>query len=321
MPILILVATSCAAMLGVSSAALSLLAHGGRVSTRLDILTHFAPIYLAMALVALPLCFAATRELRLGLALCAVAGLVASGALLFPEYLPEGRAGSPAEGGQRLKVVQFNAWGGNATPEAAAAWIFAQDPDVVVLQEGAEVAAALAATGKLHGTCVDCPVAILTRGKPLSSASGVPIGRDFSYLLAVNVASERGAFTVVGAHCFWPVFRTLSKAQAADLRRLVARYPRERMIIAGDFNSTPWSFARRRDDRDFGLIRRTRALFTWPAEKISHNRLPAPFPYLPIDHVYAGPGWATVSVERGPRLGSDHYPVVVTLAPREVPAR
>lgn len=93
------------------------------------------------------------------------------------------------------------------------------------------------------------------------------------------------------------------------------------MIIAGDFNSTPWSFARRRDDRDFGLIRRTRALFTWPAEKISHNRLPAPFPYLPIDHVYAGPGWATVSVERGPRLGSDHYPVVVTLAPRDAAAR
>ena len=36
---------------------------------------------------------------------------------------------------------------------------------------------------------------------------------------------------------------------------------------------------------------------------------------LPIDHVYAGPGWRTVSVQRGPKLGSDHYPVIVTLAP------
>ena len=39
------------------------------------------------------------------------------------------------------------------------------------------------------------------------------------------------------------------------------------------------------------------------------------FPLLPIDHLYAGPGWATVSVRRGPPLGSDHYPLVVTLAP------
>ena len=40
-----------------------------------------------------------------------------------------------------------------------------------------------------------------------------------------------------------------------------------------------------------------------------------PLPVLPIDHVYAGPGWATVSVERGPSIGSDHYPLVVILAP------
>ena len=63
------------------------------------------------------------------------------------------------------------------------------------------------------------------------------------------------------------------------------------------------------------LIRRDRALFTWPAQQDSRLRWLGLFPILPIDHVYAGPGWATVKVERGPRLGSDHYPVIVTLAP------
>jgi endonuclease/exonuclease/phosphatase (EEP) superfamily protein YafD len=38
-------------------------------------------------------------------------------------------------------------------------------------------------------------------------------------------------------------------------------------------------------------------------------------PFLAIDHVYAGRDWATVKVERGPRVGSDHFPVVLTLAP------
>ena len=40
-----------------------------------------------------------------------------------------------------------------------------------------------------------------------------------------------------------------------------------------------------------------------------------PFPFLPIDHVYAGRDWRTVRVQRGPRLDSDHYPVIVRLAP------
>jgi endonuclease/exonuclease/phosphatase (EEP) superfamily protein YafD len=47
-------------------------------------------------------------------------------------------------------------------------------------------------------------------------------------------------------------------------------------------------------------------LFSWPATR-------SPIPILPIDHLYAGPAWRTVNVERGPHLGSDHYPLVATL--------
>ncbi|MGH7012300.1 MAG: hypothetical protein ACREEX_15810, partial [Caulobacteraceae bacterium] len=43
------------------------------------------------------------------------------------------------------------------------------------------------------------------------------------------------------------------------------------------------------------------------------HRLSSPFPFLPIDQVYAGDSWKTVSVKLGPRLGSDHLPVVVVL--------
>ena len=93
------------------------------------------------------------------------------------------------------------------------------------------------------------------------------------------------------------------------------RLPKDRLILAGDFNSTPWSFSRRREDAMFGLERRTKALFSWPAGEVSRHRIKVPFPFLAIDHVYAGKAWRTVSVRRGPRLGSDHYPVVVVLAP------
>ena len=60
------------------------------------------------------------------------------------------------------------------------------------------------------------------------------------------------------------------------------------------------------------------ALFSWPAAAFTRWNIRAPFPVLAIDHVYAGAAWRTVSVRRGPRLGSDHYPVVVVLA-RDAP--
>lgn len=97
---------------------------------------------------------------------------------------------------------------------------------------------------------------------------------------------------------------------SARLLQLMKDQPRERAILVGDFNSTPWSFARRREDAALGMERRTHALPTWPANGLFG------LAFLPIDHVYAGSAWDTVSITRGPRLGSDHYPVVAVLAPR-----
>jgi endonuclease/exonuclease/phosphatase (EEP) superfamily protein YafD len=120
---------------------------------------------------------------------------------------------------------------------------------------------------------------------------------------------------VIGVHYTWPTPDGMQQAQGRRLETYIDRYPKDRLIVAGDLNSTPWSFTRRDEDRRFGLERRTRALFSWPAQEFSRRRLRVPFPFLPIDHVYAGSGWRTVKVERGPVLGSDHYPVIVTLAP------
>jgi endonuclease/exonuclease/phosphatase (EEP) superfamily protein YafD len=137
-----------------------------------------------------------------------------------------------------------------------------------------------------------------------------------SKLVWVNAtyAGASGPFEVVATHFTWPT-EPIQAGQSLAMRQVTAALPRDRMILAGDFNSTPWSYARRADDAAFGLIRRDRALASWPAEDVDRRGLVAPFPFLPIDHVYAGAGWATVSVTRGPRLGSDHYPIIVTLAP------
>jgi endonuclease/exonuclease/phosphatase (EEP) superfamily protein YafD len=102
-------------------------------------------------------------------------------------------------------------------------------------------------------------------------------------------------------------------------RRLDA-FDRESLIVCGDFNSTPWSAALLRQDRLFRLERRTRALLTWPVQPYTRFRLTSPLPFLALDHIYAGPAWETVSVRAGPRLGSDHLPVVAVLRRRAAAA-
>lgn len=299
------------------AAAAAVLAQGGRFSAKLDLLTHFAPIYFAAALAVLLLCGLAQRPGRAALAVVALVGVAASGALVAPEVaLALSSKRAPAGTTPTLKVIQFNAFGNNASPERAVDWLAAQDADIIVLQEAPLIGRRLAARG-YSCSCAARGVSIFSKAPALSAEAEPPRGGYPAYIGSATFEDARGAFTVVGVHRYWPSRPPRARAQAEALQDLLAGLPRSRLILAGDFNATPWAFTQRRDEQRFGLTRRTLALFSWPAARISHNRLPAPFPYLPIDHVYAGPGWATVSVERGPALGSDHYPVIVTLAPAD----
>lgn len=298
----------------------ALLAQGGRVSPVLDVLAHLAPLYLLVASIAAAPAVFAPRSFRAGLLLLSTAAIVSTGWLMLPEALRRPRLDVPsAEPTGALRVVQFNAWGRNAKAEEAVAWILRQDPDVVVVQEAGRLRDRLIAAG-FHASCLSCGAVVFSRTEPLERyAEPKRDGGQRSLLSSSKLRTAAGVFTVVGIHRHWPVRFAKQASQTADLRSYLATLPKDRLILAGDFNSTPWSFARQREDREFGLVRRTIGLPTWPAEKVSHNRLPAPFPYMPIDHIYAGPGWVTVSVERGPRLGSDHYPVTVTLIPGSPP--
>ena len=138
--------------------------------------------------------------------------------------------------------------------------------------------------------------------------------RGYIPLARATYRDARGEFTVIAVHNAWPTDQEQER-QERRLADIIALSPRERTIVAGDFNSAPWSFARRRWDAEFGLIRRDRGIFTWPARPYRRWSFLGNFPFLAIDHIYAGSGWATVEVRRGPRIGSDHYPVVAILAP------
>lgn len=289
----------------------AVLAHGGRFSPLLDILSHFAVIYLVSALAGMTLALFLRnwgRPVALGLGGVAV---VASLALMAPEMLrpepPRAPAGTPGQ----IKVIQFNTLRTNAEIGPIVDWLVAQDPDIVTVTEarhdlrdllvkrtGWQVAGA-------HGSLM-----IFSRKPRLSMDRPKPAGGVLHFVNA-TYPSDSGSFEVVTAHFGWPT-TSAHLGTHRVLAAVVRARPGERMILTGDFNSAPWSAALRRTDARLGLARRTRGVLTYPADRRGFRW---PYPVLPIDHIYAGPGWATVKVERGPRLGSDHYPVIVTLAP------
>ncbi|CAN5144163.1 endonuclease/exonuclease/phosphatase family protein [soil metagenome] len=306
-------------MLGLVAAGAAAGCLGGVFSERLDALTHLAPIWLACGLGALVLgaLFARAVERKAIVAL-GLAAVVAVGALMAPELLAAARQPPPASGITTVKLVQFNLWAENHDPEGSLAWILAQKADVVLVEEGGGQSAWT--VRQLHKTyrhvvsCDGdhaCDTWIVSRW-PMTARRGF---RQDGQPLAGAWATLRrpeGDFTVAAAHFVWPIPAGRQQAQSRILVANLARFDHDSLIVAGDFNSTPWSAALRRQDKALGLERRTRALASWPSGDFSRLAR-APFPLLPIDHVYAGKAWKTVSVERGPALGSDHRPVVVTL--------
>jgi endonuclease/exonuclease/phosphatase (EEP) superfamily protein YafD len=317
-----------------------LLAQGGRFSPWLDLASHFAPIWLGAALIAGLWAIAGERGTpRRVLLLVAILGVLASGALMAPELTRPLSPPAPKGSAFRLRLIQFNTWEELADPTSVADWIVSQRPDVVTIEDvtwplrqalirqgfqytdGVEdvtwpLRQALIRRGVRYSSGVE-NVAIFSRLRRIPPPFPIP-GPVWATLPAcarATFASPDGGppFTVVAAHLAWPTRGDRGKT-GATLAALIDRFAHERLIVAGDFNLTPWSFALRRLDRRFGLERRDRAVPTWPSQRpLGRELVPLPA-ILPIDHVYAGAGWRTVAINRGPRLGSDHYPLVVDLA-------
>jgi endonuclease/exonuclease/phosphatase (EEP) superfamily protein YafD len=254
----------------------ALLALGGGVSDTLDILTHFAPLALLAALLALAVsALSVRRGPRRGAAtLLATAASIWSFTLLVPELLASIRP-RPAAEGSRLKVITFNVWALNGDPEASAAWLRAQKADLVLLQEtdGPHAEAVLDAVRDVYPngavcTEVRCSLAVLSPWPVRNTGVQRQRWRDPNPAALsaawAEVETPAGRFTALTTHYTWPTQVYAQEWQRAGLVQLARRHDRDHLILTGDFNLTPWSKALQEQDGRLGLERRTRAMFSWP---------------------------------------------------------
>jgi len=301
------------------SAALSLMALGGRISPLLDIASHFALPGLLASVLAWVLALLVTRKGERSALWLAVVGTLCWGLLLAPDYAARLTAKRAPAGEQTIKIVQFNLWAVNSDRAGSSAWILAQDPDVVVLEEVSgisdKIVRRLAERYPYAHSCADpspCSTMILSKAQPLASGGQIFPGGP-SNLTWVSLQGPGGPYSLIGVHQSWPYPIADQPAQTAAVADTLKRFDPAGVIVAGDFNSTPWSAALKKQDRLFGLNRLTHALPTFPARVFGRRSFAFPAPLLPLDHVYAGRDWKVVSLKRGPRLGSDHYPLVTVL--------
>ncbi len=319
-------ARRAAFLLALGCAVAAVLGQAGRWNRVLDVANNFAPVWVAGGLAAGLVWLLAGRAGRATPWLAAAAVLI-SAFQMAPELLTAPDSAQAAPVGKTFKVVQFNVYAGNQHPEATARWILAQDADVVVIEEGfgdsTPILGALKARYPYQTTCArhaPCDTNLFSKRAPIAEGGlnepGVRARMDGAWAVYPDPG---GPIPVIGLHLTWPFPPGWQKFQSCWLEDLVNRMPKRRLIIAGDFNLAPWSFDMRRKDRSYGIERRTRAMASFPNGWIHPFPIWTPIPMLPIDQVYAGGGWSTASIVRGPRTASDHFPIIATLAERRGP--
>jgi endonuclease/exonuclease/phosphatase (EEP) superfamily protein YafD len=276
--------------LAAGAALAAALAQGGRFSDRLDILTHFAPIWLTLGVAGLVVwVLGGGRSLLRLTPIAAAVAVLGSGALMLPELTrPKGEP-APVDG-ETLKLVQFNLWENNSDAEGSARWVLAEDPDIITIVEGYEITGGVARL--LHArypyatTCADpqpCSTMILSKKKPVWR-HGLSTAVSDAHLSGAQArfAGAKGPFDVIAIHYTWPIPAGPQQQQSKRLLGVLEGIDRDNAIIGGDFNSTPWSFTLRRQDKAFGMERRTCGQATWPAAPFTRYEIRPPFPLLAI---------------------------------------
>lgn len=242
----------------------------------------------------------------------------------FPDW--GGAAEAAGERPEVISIAQFNLNYANRAPDQVVDWIRAHRPEVVTLQEVSrrnETILAQLRADYPHQT--SCPFAAAGRVAVLSRLPPAP-GRSrfcangLGYVW-LRVMKAGRAVSVGSLHLFWPY----PHPQGAQLDRLEAAFaetPRP-VLLGGDFNAAPWSHAADRVARGIGAPLLGGLRFTIDAPLAVVLRLPlleaAPPLAMAIDHIAADPAFAPIAAATGPKLGSDHRPVLARLRLR--PAR
>jgi endonuclease/exonuclease/phosphatase (EEP) superfamily protein YafD len=293
------------------SAAVTLIGLFARWFRALDIVNNGLPFLLAGTVIVVVLATAARSGLLTVLALL----LTIINSTHFVLAL-EGAAQDAAPGAKRfLRVVTFNVWHPNDRIEDIVKFLSDTDADLVVMQEmtsdhWSKLRKILGS--RYPNSLGDYGLVILSKYNITDDGrvdrGGMPPWA--SLILRFGKIEVNGTHvTIAGAHLARPFY---PNPQYADVLALVnfVRHQHGPFVLAGDFNMTPWTDKLAGFTQATGLKRYNTFHFTWPLHVPGITLLP----FVAIDNIFASPDFANIATWAGPRLGSDHRPVIADIA-------
>lgn len=305
----------CLNLLSIALLAISIAAYCSSGNQTLELLSHFRILFAALSAVLL----LATLPLKnkKAIILAAMAFWV-NIAAIAPLYLPaqrESQSSPAAEDMHRLKIMQFNLWGGkNKKYFAVAQTIIQTNPDVIGFSEITPtwliaLKAGLANYPYMIADTTGGGIAIFSR-LPLESKEiryYSPLKRPRA-IAKVKLAG--GQFTLIFAHPFIPLKHTAMRNEefAIYAKEAVEASKSGPVILAGDLNCTPFSSDFSKLLNDSHLVDTEQGFGPQPSWS-THQKITL----FPIDHCLVSKDVVTLKRYIGEEIGSDHLPVVVEL--------
>jgi len=295
-------------------------AHFARFGWLPELASHFRAQYLIGALVLLPAFLALHRRvLALAALIVALPNAWFAGPYLMAAMVP---ASAANEAAPVAMLVSLNLYYRNEEYARVRDYLARSNPDILVLSElTPQWVSALRDIRERYPYWMSVDrrspwgLGVFSRF-PLRGARATDLGLGGSVNVLATVALPSGDVQLVAAHLASPTTpsrATRRNAQLGELTALLANMPasadgRRRRLLVGDLNITPYSPYLRDLLARTGMNDARRAaglLGTWPA-----GFLPL---QVHIDHCIADPATGVTRVARGPAVGSDHYPVEITL--------
>lgn len=216
-----------------------------------------------------------------------------------------------------LEIVALNVNFRNDDHPATLAYLDMVSPDIIVIAEA--TSAWRQALQQLDaeyphqfGTPRPGPWGMLIYSRvPFAETELLDLGVPGTVHARLVLQTRGQPLQLFAAHLFSPTNPRRASNRNIQLARLAERIDASGLptAVIGDLNVTPFSPYFDEFLETAGIIDARRAAgfhFTWPT-------FPLPL-WIPIDHALADPSVPITRVKRGPDVGSDHYPLEISVA-------
>lgn len=320
-------------------AGLAVVALLGFAVPEFDLLNHFQLFLFLGALAAVIVTIIVFRgsDLKAWIVGAATVGLLASAVTFVPEWIHAfmPRDAMPTDDRPVLKLMTHNVFGLNYDMDRVRAVIEAEQPDIIAFQEyfeeqSSELHPLLEASYPYFAQCRGgrrANIALYSKlpfdeaeedgACPNDTGDGWSKQRT-ARILASFTQPDGTHFSIMTTHLDWPVPVARQSMEFEELTAAV-NATKGPLMVVGDFNSTPWSYALRDFAMRTMLDRQTRNVVTFPLRFTAPHRffpdgLMETMPMLPLDHVLTRGGVSVHDVHPASDTGSDHLPIVVTFS-------